>query len=321
MRPGRRRLLSPVLALLALSAGAVQAQPYKLSVNYEGPPAVAREIERAFEAFRGDVLSFVSLPAGTPADVDRLAATADIVWGGGDSLYRKLLSDGRVQPYASSELASLDGRYPAIDPSIPVSGVEATVIAYVPGPAAPASLPARWRDLLEPRWKGLLILRRPSSDADAPAATAIARSLDWSFLEALAAQRPLAAASDDEALSRLAAGEALAAIVPYHAVTQARTPLEVIWPSDALVTAPRPIAILKQDRRPAMLTGMAEQLIDYVMSADGQAIGRRHGLFPTRLGTPPPQGAAPLAAGAEAGWLRPQPADLRERLARLFGGR
>ncbi len=318
MHPSHRWSV-PVLLMVAIAA---RAESYKLSIYYEGPPAVARDIEKAFETFRGDVMTIVPFAAETTAEMDAVATTADVVWGGGEPLHRRLTAANRVRPYRSSELYSLDGAYWKATPNDAVSGLECMVIAYDPARVTGGAVPARWRDLLDPRWQGRLSMRDPASGPDSLAsASVIVRALQWSFFEALAAQRPLIRSTDEEALARVISGDALAAIVPYHAITQARASLSVVWPVDGPITTPRPIAILEQEKRPAMMTGLAEQLVDYVLSVDGQTIGKRHGLYPTRLDVSPPPGApqAALPPGGEKTWAEMQFGDLRERLRRLFG--
>ncbi len=308
--------------VLLLTCFAAQAESYKLSVYYEGPPAVARDIERAFETFRGDVLSIVPFSADTPADMDAVAASADIVWGGGEALHTRLQAAGRVRSYRSSELGSIAAPYWKASPFDVVSGLECMVIVYDPDRLAGAAPPARWRDLLDPRWRGRVAMRNPASGPDSLAsASAIVHSFEWSYFESLAAQRPLIVSTDDDALTRLTSGDALVAVVPYHAVTRARASLAVVWPADGAIVTPRPIAILQQDKRPQMMTGFAEQLMDFVLSVEGQIIGRRNGLYPTRVDVLPPPGApaAALPANGEPAWLEAQPADLGDRLRRLFG--
>ncbi len=310
----RRRPVS--LLLLLVTALAAQAEPYKLSVYYQGPAGVAREIERGFEAFRGDVVTIVPFEADTPLQMDAVGAAADIVWGGNEGLHQMLRSTDRLAPYRSSELAAMDTRYWSAEPTNPVSGLEGLVIAYSPARMAAEAAPARWRDLADPKWRGRVALRDPS-EALAAAGT-MTRKLGWSFFESLAAQRPHIEATDEMALADLESGSALAAIVPYQAVTQARSPLEVVWPSDAPILTQRRVAILKQEKRPGMMSGLAQQLVDYILSGEGQAIGRKYGLFSTRVGAQPPTGAPNPPAEVEASPVDGQPADLHERLKRLF---
>jgi iron(III) transport system substrate-binding protein len=308
--------------VLLLTGFAAQAESYKLSVYYEGPPTAAREIERAFETFRGDVLSIIPFSADTPEEMDAVAAKADVVWGGGEALHRRLQDAGRIRPYRSSELGAIAAPYWKASPSDVVSGLECMVIAYDPDRLGGAAPPARWRDLLDPRWRGRVAMRNPASGPDSLAsASVIVHSLQWSFYESLAAQQPLIVATDDDALARLTSGDALVAVVPYHAVARSTSSLAVIWPTDGAVVTPRPIAILQQDKRPQMMTGFAEQLIDYVLSVEGQIIGRRNGIYPTRVDVLPPPGAPAVAlpASGEPVWLEAQPADLGDRLRRLFG--
>jgi ABC-type Fe3+ transport system substrate-binding protein len=308
-----------VLAMLALTA---QADPYKLSVYYEGPLPVAREIERAFEAYRGDVLSILPLSPDAGPEPDGALGTADIVWGGGERLLGQLVSGQRVRPYSSTEFGALV-KGSAVTRGA-VSGLECTVIVYDPARLSGSAVPSRWRDLLDPRFRGRLAIKSPSSGPDSFAvAFAMVRALDWPFLESLAAQRPLTTATHEDALARLASGDALAAIVPYHAVTAARQSLAVVWPADARIAAPRPIVILEQAKRPRMMTELAEQLVDYILSADGQAIGKRYGLYSTRLDVGPPPGApaAQTADDAEPFPSEPPGAEFRDRVRRLFPAR
>lgn len=309
-----RRVSLPALLVAALAA---QAQPYKLTVYYQGPEGVAKEIERAFEGFRGDVLTIVAFTADAPSQADAVAASADVVWGGGESMHLALRAADRLVPYRSSELNAIDPRYWKAEPANPISGLECQVIACAPTLPGGKPAPARWQDLVEPQWDGRVALRDPAAGPESlETAAAMARTLGWSFFESLAARHPVITASDEQALASLTAGQTLAAIVPYQAVTQARGSFDVVWPAGAPILTARPIAILKQAKRPAMMGGLAEQLVDYVLSGEGQAVGRRYGLFPTRIGVQQPQGAPSLPGSAVA--ADAAPADMREKLRRLF---
>jgi ABC-type Fe3+ transport system substrate-binding protein len=313
---GRGKLLPLIILLLLLALSAIPAQPYRLAIYYDGPTRLITQIERAFESYRGDVLEVRDRNTTGPD----AAAGADIYWAVGEPGFTWLLPE-QLHFYRSSQLGALSVPY-RVAPITP-SDVEHVVIVYNTDRVSPDSAPSGWDDLLDPQSGRRLVLADPLLDSYALVAMgAIAANLGWDYALSLA-RTAVVAHSATEAADLVAGQQADVAILPF---SQARSrkdagqPLEIVWPADGAIRVLRMIGIMRKDGRPYMMTGLAEQFVDYVLSAQGQQLASAYGLVPARADVSPPpippQGPAEWTVDNK--WLLSHREDLRNRLAQIL---
>jgi iron(III) transport system substrate-binding protein len=98
------------------------------------------------------------------------------------------------------------------------------------------------------------------------------------------------------------------------------SPVEFVFPTEGVSAVTEPVAILRTGRNPEA----ARAFVDFLLSAEGQALAARQGYLPARRDVAPPPGFPPRAA------IRILPVDLpgylandeanKRKFADLFGG-
>ena len=312
-----RRLAFGLLCAFAMAP--MWAQGPQLTVAFTGPPRLFQEIERAFESYRGDILRVdrkITDLAGDPSS----PPAADVVWGGGELLHRAMGELGWLHQYRSSQLGAVGQEYRLGGSPSMGAGIEQLVIVY--NTDLVVDPPRVWADLLAAG--GRIAIADAGQSPESLLATAVlARKLEWSFLETLARTRPLLAPDLSTVAELVAEGRAPLGITSNVEVLQAAAagaPVAIAWPQDGAVPILRPIAIIARPERSAFLTGMAEQLVDFVLSAEGQRIASRYGFVPVRADVPGPGGtpAAGAMPVAGAGWATDREADVRDTFSLIF---
>jgi ABC-type Fe3+ transport system substrate-binding protein len=306
-------ILMVVLAHLPSSA-----QPYRLVLYYDGPPRLIDEMEKAFESYRGDVLEVRDLEKGAAGE----AKDADIFWGVCEPAATQELQAEHLHAYRSSQLGT---RSPALQAeALTSSNAEYMVIVYNNGRVGPDAAPAGWDDLHERRWQHRLAFADPAVDPHLFAAmAALVMNRGWDYMGSLTTEAILTASSAEAADLVVGQGADIA-ILPYFEA-KARVddgqPLAIVWPTEGTIRALRTIGILRRDRRPHMMTGLAEQFVDFVLSSQGQWLASQYGLVPVRADVPappiPPEGV--VAWSVDSGWLAANHEELRRRFAELAG--
>lgn len=217
-----------------------------------GSEKVATKLEAEFAA------------GGSPCDV---LMTSD------PFLYRRLAHEGRllksVSPNGvrtSRTLVDLDGQWEAVR-------VSTMVMVHKAGTDAPESFAA----LLEPTWKGEVVIGDPLTSGTAFTwAVAMERSFGADFFTKLRANGARVAGGNAAVLQKVEGGEAKVGVVLLENVLTAKargSPVEEIWPSDGAVVIPGPLAILSTSRNvPA-----ARAFADVVLSPEGQRLIRELG--------------------------------------------
>ena len=121
--------------------------------------------ERRFEAMRPDIdLQWIDM--GSQEVLDRLRSEranpqADVWWGAPASMFVTGAAEGLLEPYAPAWAASLP---PEMKDSAALwhgTYITPEVIAYNTEAVPAAEAPRDWDDLLEPRWKGQVLIRDP----------------------------------------------------------------------------------------------------------------------------------------------------------------
>lgn len=112
--------------------------------------------------------------AGTNKILTKLATemqsgkiTADLVWTGAPSDYRKLKRDGVLSPYISPQAININEAF-ADEHHYYIGGrLMSAVIAYNTDLVSEEEAPRTWKDLLDPKWKDRIIMTDPGSSGSA----------------------------------------------------------------------------------------------------------------------------------------------------------
>ncbi len=304
-----------VVATLFLPVGAVQGNPVHITV-YMSPVPLAQEMEQAFEAERGDVLTVVSGAwcRKVRAEMEAGDIQADVLYGADPSIYMLLKDANQLLSYSSPEVAALMPEYIMEEGSFTLANGRSAVIVYNKKRIEPTDVPSTRDDLLDPRWKGRVVIGDPSLCS---AAFAIVCGLvqlqgfDWDFLEGLRENEVMLTDNAGKVAEVIASGEALVGIgahdAPLRMIKKAgkqgvESPLAIVWPQEGAIALPRPIAIVKDANRSQESTALAKEFLDFVLSVQGQKIATKYGFIPVRADVPVPEGIPAEFASITPDW-------------------
>ena len=164
----RRRLIRrstvDVVLLLAVSACSSDGRTVLVVYSPHGKELLAH-YEAAFEKARPDIdVQWVDM--GSQEVLDRLRAEkanpqADVWFGAPDEIFARAAGEGLLEPYTPTWAAAVPAT--ARDPAGRWFGTYLTpeVIAYNAEVVSAAEAPKDWDDVLDPRWKGRIIIRDP----------------------------------------------------------------------------------------------------------------------------------------------------------------
>jgi iron(III) transport system substrate-binding protein len=189
----------------------------------------------------------------------------------------------------------------------------------------PGEAPKSFADLLDPKWKGLMVKAHPGYSGTILTATAqISRELGWDYLRKLGQQRVMQVQSSTEPPKKLAVGERpiMADGNEYNLFTlkEAGNPVEIVYPAEGTPFIPSPSAVMAKAPNP----NAARLLQSFLFSAEMQQLlvdaGGLRSLHPA---TKEPAGRKPLK---EIKLMRDDPAavvdkveEIKANYAKAFG--
>ncbi len=156
------------------------------------------------------------------------------------------------------------------------------VIGYNTKAVAPGEVPRDWSDLLHPRWKGKLALDENEVEWYASMLDYLGRDKGMAFMRSLSSQEPQLRRGHTLLSKLLSAGDFPLAIVHAAEMEDAKrsgAPVDWVRTLDPIVTSPSVIAVSANAPHPVG----ARRLVDFILSADGQAMIAKQGRVPARL--------------------------------------
>lgn len=323
-----RRFVAALALLAALPAAAQQAPSGRLVLYTSQPQADAQATIDAFRRVHPNVeVTFTR--DGTTQLMNRLQAEfvanapqPDVLLIADAMTMEALKRDNRLQPYPGARVEGLPAGSHDAEKTYFATKLITTGIVY--NRAAPMK-PESWADLLKPEARGQVIMPSPLfSGAAAIHMGAVVRQqgLGWAWFEGLKAGGAQAARGNPAVLEAVAGGQKLYGVIVDFMAIRARergSPVEFVFPREGVTFVTEPVAILRTARNVAA----ARAFVDFVLSADGQALAAGQGMLPALAGVTPPQGFPPsanvrLMPIPIADILRTDERD-KERFADLFG--
>lgn len=161
-------LVVQALALTLLGSSTLFAQSRALEdrlVIYSPHGDQGRTFAEAFQKLHPEVrIEYLFL--GSQEVLDRLRAErgnpqADIWWGAPTNLFLEAKKQGLLQAYRPSAAAAIPATYHDADDFFYGTFLTPLVIVYNTRAVSPEGAPTDWDDLLDPKWKGRIIIRDP----------------------------------------------------------------------------------------------------------------------------------------------------------------
>ena len=272
-------------------------------VAYISPDPLAAALEEAFEAERGDVLTVVSGPWCRRLKSEQEAGDiqADVIYGAEPIFYMGLRESGALLPYTSPQVANSKPEYQWDETHFALADVRYISIIYNENMVDVADVPTTIDGLTDPRWANMLVVPDATQCAAAFAIAAglVQPDLDYSFFEGARANNALLSDRASNLPALVASGEAALGVGPHDPVLRlwskaeregGESPVAIVWPEDGVLSIPRPIAIIADENRSEAATRLAQELVDFVLSPQGQNIAVRFGFVPVREGIELPEG-------------------------------
>jgi iron(III) transport system substrate-binding protein len=277
----RIRLVSAALGLglaLCLMGGAARALPPASPVTPELIEAAAKEgvvnfytsvdvevaesVKKAFEA-KYPGLRMAVERSGAQRLYQRLGQeyasgifNADVVNSADAAHFVVWKRQGWLAPYVAEDVAKHyapehvdpDGQFATWKASLCVAGYNTKFVKA-------ADAPKSYADLLDPKWRGLIVKAHPAYSGTILTETAaVAKALGWSFFEGLAKQRVMQVQSSTDSPKKLAIGERpiLADGTESNMFTlkEAGSPVEVVYPAEGTPFVPSPTGVLAKAPHP-----------------------------------------------------------------------
>jgi iron(III) transport system substrate-binding protein len=232
------------------------------------------------------------------------------------TLAARWAKEGLILPYNSPEFANYPASFVIQGFAGPATG-EPHLIAYNKELVRAEDAPKHWVDILDPKWKGKLVMTDGASSASALHWFAALKSVYGDdFMKKLAAQNVLIKTGGADVANSLVAGERQVAIMitQGHAsrAIAAKGPLRIVMPDEGAPLLSSVIFVPTKAPDPTV----GKQFVDFVLGEEAQSImANKHYVSSLRKGLPPlslDTGARPLS---EMKAMASGPEDLDKYLA------
>lgn len=251
----------------------------------------SEEIPAYVEAFRKDTgidVQFVRLSAGemtVRVKGEKGHPTAALMWGGSTDNYIAAMQDDLLEPYQSASLKEIPEKYH--DPKKTWNPFYIGAIGFACNTdwfkKQNMELPKSWKDLLDPRLKGQIMMAHPATSGTSYTILATILQLfgekeGWEYMKQLHANIRQYTKSGAAPANSAGLGEAAVAIVFSHDGLKPRAegyPIEVTFPSEGTGYEVGAMALIK-GADPAQRKA-AETFIDWCLSKRGQEVFRENG--------------------------------------------
>jgi iron(III) transport system substrate-binding protein len=152
-------------------------------------------------------------------------------------------------------------------------------------------LPQKWADLVDPKYKGKLVMTDPSfTSLQLSVVYTLSKTLGWSYFETLRKNDVMVVRGNEQVLDNLKRGERLiaaGALDSYAAdAREEGHKIKSIYPSDGMFVIPSPTSIVKGSPNPNAAKAFAE----FMISEKAQRIFPEDGGYAARVDVAPPPG-------------------------------
>src|ERR1043166_3882126 len=158
-----------------------------------------------------------------------------------------------------------------------------------------ADMPKTWDDLLDPRFKGKLVMTNPSfTSLQLGVVATMSKLRGWDFYEKLNKNDIMIVPGNEQALNMVKTGERpVAAGADSQYANEARMAghkIANVFPGDGTFAVPAVTAVVKGSKSPNAAKLMAE----YTLSLEAEKLWPESGIYAARLDVEPPSGSPPI---------------------------
>ena len=259
-----------LLGIAALGmAGAAPALAEEVVLYSSNQPELLDVIAQGFKEKTGHTMTSVRM--GTGEAMKRIAAEranplCDVFWSGDLSVLDNAKAD--FESYASPETKNLPAGMVEEKALWAASNTHLMVFMVNTDLIPEAEMPKSWADLLDPRFKGKIVMANPDKSGTAYAQVyGVYKMFGDKGLEKLVSNATILDSSS-LVYKGTAEGEfALGITMEYAAfryVAGGNKKVKIVYPSDGVISAPEGAALIKGTKH----SEAAKQLVDYLLSKD-----------------------------------------------------
>ena len=244
------------------------------------------ELKTFWEQFKKDLPDLAAkasyIRGSTGPTIARLEAEkanpqADVVWGVFNDYMTGAAKKGLLEPYAAKDSSNIAGRFK--HPENMWQGVTLLTVAFAVNQKKMAELklppPRSWADLLDPKYKGHLVMSNPSTSGTAylllaSHAARLGEDRMWEYYDAIDKNLSQVTKSGGAPGRMAASGETPIGIALAYEVEVAKkqgAPIDVIWPSDGVPWTFEGNGLVKGAKNP----GNAKRFLDWAVSKTAMA--------------------------------------------------
>lgn len=231
------------------------------------------------------------------SDIANKQARCDVFGSTDASHFVELKGRGALARYEPQAAAALSPAFrPLADPGYHYpTNATLYVLGHDTRAVPEAQAPARWPDLLDPRWRGQVAVAHPGYSGNTGLwVLALTKLYGWEYFERLERNKPLVGRSGFDPLTNLISGERRVGLVPLNATLLAAdrgNPVAVRYPADGSVLLAGPTGIMADAPHPAA----ARLFLEWLLSQEFARFCVENRLDPVRTDVPPRPGAKPLS--------------------------
>ena len=197
------------------------------------------------------------------------------------------------------------------------------VIGYNTQKVAQGEAPKRWKDLLDPRWKGKIAHAHPGySGVVTTGITGLLGAFGWDYFAGLAKNEPLIVQSAEDPPMKIAGGEAWVGVTGeynLYRTLKKGNPIAVVFPEEGVPFVSSPNAILAKAPHP----NAARVFTDFLFGKEGQQLMVDDGLYVPNEDVAYAKDKRPLKQikllPAEAEEIMKRNDEIKEKFRELFG--
>jgi iron(III) transport system substrate-binding protein len=244
------------------------------------------ELKTFWEQFKKDLPDLAAkasyIRGSTGPTIARLEAEkanpqADVVWGVFNDYMTGAAKKGLLDPYAAKDSSSIAARYK--HPEKMWQGVTLLTVAFAVNQKKMAELklppPRSWADLLDPKYKGHIVMSNPSTSGTAylllaSHAARLGEDRMWEYYDAIDKNLSQVTKSGGAPGRMAASGETPIGIALAYEVEVAKkqgAPIDVIWPSDGVPWTFEGNGLVKGAKNPQN----AKRFLDWAVSKTAMA--------------------------------------------------
>ncbi len=186
-----------------------------------------------------------------------------------------------------------------------------------------ADEPKTWDDLLDPKYKGKLVMTDPSfTSLQVSVVGTMTKARGWGFYEKLKANDVMIVQGNQQASDALKRGErliAVGALDSYAAnLKKAGHPIKTLYPSDGIFVIPSPTSVVKGSPNP----NAAKLFAQFMIGDTAQKIFPADGGYSARIDIAPPPGSPDLKGlkiiAVDDGYIEKETARIKRRFNEIF---